>query len=446
MSLTKVTYAMIKGAPANVEDFGAIGDGVTDDGPAIQAAINYANSVKGQIVFEGKTYCIKTAIQLKSDTALSGVPGTVLYIDPTCTLGPLIGGIGRAIYINTASENVFIEGIVFKSTDIGLTKVVSIAFNMVTNLYINNCQFVNFGDATYTTQGLVIFDSSDVTITNCTFDNNTSDGCAISNAVINFEFANNICSNNGDWGFAIVEGCKYGNVINNTFTNNVSTATGTDRCSYISFSNNQIFSNEHGIRISEFASTVDKNQFIAITNNNIVNSGVAGISVENMNSTYGQFSITNTNISGSGNQGIRITDSSLGTIVGNTIYSCSAEGVLFNAATATVTTGLCTIIGNSISNTTYGIRQITNLGTSGTIIATGNFIQGSSVANTSFVNAQYLEFNNATYSSFGLPLNFPSGISAATATSGGATLPAAPQGFLPLYLSGTLYKIPYYNA
>lgn len=44
MSLTKATYSMIDGAIINVFDFGATGDGVTDDTAAIQAAINYAEA------------------------------------------------------------------------------------------------------------------------------------------------------------------------------------------------------------------------------------------------------------------------------------------------------------------------------------------------------------------------------------------------------------------
>lgn len=40
MALTKATFSMINGAPVNVLDFGATGDGTTDDTAAIQAAYN----------------------------------------------------------------------------------------------------------------------------------------------------------------------------------------------------------------------------------------------------------------------------------------------------------------------------------------------------------------------------------------------------------------------
>lgn len=41
MALTKVTYSMIDGAVVNVKDWGATGDGTTDDTAAIQAALDY---------------------------------------------------------------------------------------------------------------------------------------------------------------------------------------------------------------------------------------------------------------------------------------------------------------------------------------------------------------------------------------------------------------------
>lgn len=51
MSLTKVSYSMINGSPVNIMDFGATGDGVTDDSPAVFAAAQYANSLGGGCVY-----------------------------------------------------------------------------------------------------------------------------------------------------------------------------------------------------------------------------------------------------------------------------------------------------------------------------------------------------------------------------------------------------------
>lgn len=62
MSLTKATYSMILGAPVNVKDFGAKGDGTTDDTAAIQAAIDSATSTGLVIYFPAGTY--KTTAKL----------------------------------------------------------------------------------------------------------------------------------------------------------------------------------------------------------------------------------------------------------------------------------------------------------------------------------------------------------------------------------------------
>lgn len=68
MALTKASYALINGAPANVKDFGAVGDGVVNDRAAIQAAFNASKKV----FFPSGTYYVgelsggATAIDLRS--------------------------------------------------------------------------------------------------------------------------------------------------------------------------------------------------------------------------------------------------------------------------------------------------------------------------------------------------------------------------------------------
>jgi hypothetical protein len=74
MSLTKATFSMIESAPISVSDFGAVGDGVTDDTAAIQAAIDYAYSLAngGNVWFNG-TYAISSTLTIGTNVHLCGV-------------------------------------------------------------------------------------------------------------------------------------------------------------------------------------------------------------------------------------------------------------------------------------------------------------------------------------------------------------------------------------
>lgn len=95
MALTKATYSLIEGAPINVRDFNAVGDGVTDDTAAIQAAFDSIGTItadafqeitpKGNIVFfpEGR-YLVTSTLYMPSNVRMQGTGmGTQFKFDPS---------------------------------------------------------------------------------------------------------------------------------------------------------------------------------------------------------------------------------------------------------------------------------------------------------------------------------------------------------------------------
>lgn len=178
MSLTKVTNSMIVGAAANVQDFGAKGDGSTDDSSAIQAAIN---SGARQVVFgEGGVYVIKSQITLRPNQDLIG-NGATVRVDAASTIGAAFYGLdittslysdiklncnsktisGFRLYANTTGCN----GVTFDGCRISFTA------NDPT-LFYGGIEVASTGDA-------VGPRNSDVKVINCNFGPTGTHGCLI---------------------------------------------------------------------------------------------------------------------------------------------------------------------------------------------------------------------------------------------------------------------------
>jgi hypothetical protein len=137
MALTKVTYAMIEGAALNVQDFGAVGDGTTDDTTSIQSAIDAAN---GQTIYlPPGTYRI-TAPLLIGD----------IY-------GEMVGsGVGVSTLLATTN---FAEIVSFTATaaeyKVKSLSLVSTGTTTRCITFVNGSQAIRFTDVQFTGNGAI---------------------------------------------------------------------------------------------------------------------------------------------------------------------------------------------------------------------------------------------------------------------------------------------------
>lgn len=116
--LTKATYAMVENAPVNVLDYGAVGDGVTDDLAALRSAVAAACSQKVPLVFpENKVFLVTPTVADVSGALLSftvGIPvignnATIKIADNTPGYATIIGNMNTAIDLTGLD----ISGLVF---------------------------------------------------------------------------------------------------------------------------------------------------------------------------------------------------------------------------------------------------------------------------------------------------------------------------------------------
>lgn len=126
MALTKVTYSMIDGASVNVQDFGAVGDGIVDDTVAIQLAIDNANGVT--IFFPAGNYRTTAPLIPTSNSKFVGEDGAtgsfsafvsrITYNPPAVTKSTLSASINTTVTtLSLANASAFpSSGIVYLDT------------------------------------------------------------------------------------------------------------------------------------------------------------------------------------------------------------------------------------------------------------------------------------------------------------------------------------------
>ena len=228
MALTKVSYSMIDGAVVNVLDYGAVGDGVTDDTIAIQAAIdalkastyggvlnfpagNYritdtldgtglGTAVKISYVGEGKVITTITMDNVSAKPILSlGVPFTGLQSTGVRRISGLLftatgtSNIHTGIYWQSANATAIVEDCQFKNLAIGLNSIADWG-NTYRNSFFTDCdQAISLGnqpngvviDGCYIigcTTGISLDEPFSVHIRNCPIESIGSGGSGIAQA------------------------------------------------------------------------------------------------------------------------------------------------------------------------------------------------------------------------------------------------------------------------
>jgi hypothetical protein len=140
MSLTKVSYSMITGSPANILDYGAVGDGITDCSTAIANALQ---SGAQYVYVPPGTYAMTSniSVTVSTDVTFYG-HGTIIYTGSSGNTNPFIA-------IETGNNTLTIDGLSFDGDNkiaagIRIQNTAVPSSNTVPNCTISNNFFIRF--------------------------------------------------------------------------------------------------------------------------------------------------------------------------------------------------------------------------------------------------------------------------------------------------------------
>lgn len=158
MSLTKATYSMINGAPLNVKDFGAVGDGVADDTAAIQAAIDVFKlpagtpatvaDTGGQIFFPRGIYLVSgLTITNVASTNNGYVNGLKLFGDYAVLKGT--AACTKILSVSTANTTINVSGIRIEGLQFDLSNMTTTGATGSIGLYLANTYENEFNNLSF---------------------------------------------------------------------------------------------------------------------------------------------------------------------------------------------------------------------------------------------------------------------------------------------------------
>jgi parallel beta-helix repeat protein len=419
MALTKVSFSMIEDAAVNVADFGALGDGSTNDAAAIQAAVTAA---EGKTLYFPQTsvniYRVATTITLPSYINIVFDPGVTIRLANAAncaifTNDDHVGGntnitMLRGVFdSNKANQSanfatldfrnvtncVFQECVVMGSFTVGYVGLGAFHFEDSLECEIINCKLSDAGS-----EGLYFVDCSDMTVTGGEYyDNTNGSGCALTGGtrnswigVFSYDNAGSQFSVNGT--FSKVLGCTatgstvfggialgdaghpgdYSIIDSCQIADCVSGGIGVQGATQNAIiSNNVIFGTQVGPSGGGSGITVsDSSSNITVSGNSCVGNAQHGIFISTgINSNV----VTNNLVRGSDLDGIHINSSSNCVIDGNTSLNNTGSGIFLSAGSQSniVTNNRCYDT-QSPKTQTFGVYSV---GAFNQI--SGNFLAGN---------------------------------------------------------------------
>lgn len=153
----------------NVKEFGAVGDGVTDDYKACQLAANHAKAAGKSLYFPSGVYLITRMISLAGATNIS------VYGDGLCNsrihLYSLTGTDALAcMAISDGAAQITVRGLYFTVDDNSVMRNCCLAVEYASSVFISDCFF---GGSIYNINLRGVIDSG---VDNCSFENGSTCG------------------------------------------------------------------------------------------------------------------------------------------------------------------------------------------------------------------------------------------------------------------------------